>query len=331
MNIEILQKSFAARANCCRWDEHAALRLFNGFLEGQGDLVVDLYGRTLLIYDYLKTETRKREEFQELQDFYQAQLPYIETIILKQRFSKEAQARRGVFLAGNRPVQEISEFGVRYALDILLNQDAGFYLDTRYLRKWLSESMSGKTVLNTFAYTGSLGVAAMAGGARRVLQSDLNKRFLDLAKISYCLNGFPIENSDFQAGDFFKMMARYKKENQRFDCVILDPPFFSTTAAGTVDLVQESVRLINKVRPLVNHHGYLVVINNALFLSGQAYLDKLKTLFADGYLELERQIPIPEDIAGFPQTRVRALPADSAPFNHATKIVVLRVYRKDVG
>lgn len=37
-------------------------------------------------------------------------------------------------------------------------------------------------MLNTFAYTGSLGVAACAGGTRRVVQVDLNRRFLDLAR-----------------------------------------------------------------------------------------------------------------------------------------------------
>ncbi|MCK7505726.1 MAG: class I SAM-dependent methyltransferase [Desulfobacterales bacterium] len=37
--------------------------------------------------------------------------------------------------------------------------------------------MRGRSVLNTFAYTGSLGVAAMAGGAVRVTQTDRNRQF----------------------------------------------------------------------------------------------------------------------------------------------------------
>jgi 23S rRNA (cytosine1962-C5)-methyltransferase len=49
-------------------------------------------------------------------------------------------------------------------------------------------------------------------------------------------------------------------------------------------------------------------------------------LSADGYLAVEQLIPVPQDCIGF--DLVRALPADPAPFNHATKIAVLRVRRK---
>ena len=104
-----------------------------------------------------------------------------------------------------------------------MNQDASFYLDTRNLRHWLLDNMAGKTILNTFAYTGSLGVAAMAGGAQRVVQTDINHKFLNLAKTSYTLNGFPIDKSNFMATDFFQAIGRYKSTKTQFDCVILDP------------------------------------------------------------------------------------------------------------
>ena len=53
------------------------------------------------------------------------------------------------------------------------------------------------------------------------------------------------------------------REAPLFDCVFVDPPFFSVTEKGRVDLEQDMVRLLNKVRPLVAHNGYLVAINNA--------------------------------------------------------------------
>ncbi|MFN2324178.1 MAG: class I SAM-dependent methyltransferase, partial [Trueperaceae bacterium] len=86
-----------------------------------------------------------------------------------------------------------TEHGVCYGVDPLLHQDAGFYVDTRELRRWLLDHAEGKTVLNTFAYTGSLGVAALAGGAARVLQTDLNPRFLDAAKASTALNRLSVD------------------------------------------------------------------------------------------------------------------------------------------
>jgi 23S rRNA (cytosine1962-C5)-methyltransferase len=181
-------------------------------------------------------------------------------------------------------------------------------------------------VLNTFAYTGSLGVAATAGGASRVVQTDRGRAFLNLAKDSYSLNGFPVHKADFVAGDFFPVIARFKATGQTFDCVILDPPFFSSTPKGRVDLVHESARLINKVRPLVNDGGTLMAINNALYVSGGEYMRTLEELCADGYLSIRELIPVPEDFIGY--ERVGKPVTDPAPFNHSTKIAVLDVKRK---
>lgn len=94
---------------------------------------------------------------------------------------------------------------------------------------------------------------------------------------------------------------------------------------------QDSTRLINKLRPLVNDGGWLVAINNALFLSGQDYHAELETLCHDGHLSLEALIPIPEDFTGFPETRVGNPPVDPSPFNHPTKIAVLRVKHRSTN
>jgi 23S rRNA (cytosine1962-C5)-methyltransferase len=133
--------------------------------------------------------------------------------------------------------------------------------------------------------------------------------------------------ADFVASDFFGVVARLKRSGSLFDGVILDPPYFSTTAKGRVDL-GESVRLINKVRPLIADGGWLVAVNNALFVSGAEYVHALETLGAEGYLTIERFIAVPPDCTGDPATVRRTLPADPAPFNHSTKIAMLRVRRK---
>ena len=120
-----------------------------------------------------------------------------------------------------------------------------------------------------------------------------------------------------------------KKQETLFDCVILDPPFFSQTKAGQIDLQLESNRLINKIRPLVKHEGCLIVVNNALFLSGNEFINQIETLCADGYMEIEKIVPIPEDVAGYKDTIIQSLAVDPSPFNHSTKIIILRVSRKD--
>ena len=169
----------------------------------------------------------------------------------------------------------------------------------------------------------------MAGGASRVIQLDLNRQFLNMAKDSYTLNGFSIHKDDFIASDFFPAIGKLKRSGEIFDCVLIDPPFFSTTSKGKVDQENESARLINKVRPLINDGGTLVAINNALYVSGKEYMQTLETLCKDGYLRIRELIPVPEDMIGY--NRVNAPITDPSPFNHSTKIAILDVKRKQIS
>lgn len=325
-----LSCAIAARAELFEPKPETAFRVFNGFYEGCPNLVIDLYGRTLVLHDYAEIMgTEKRHAVVPgVQAYLRAQLPWVQAVLLKRHRSPHLTERQGVLLFGERVDRRIREHGVRYALELQLHGEASFYLDTRNLRAWALHTLTGKTVLNTFAYTGSLGVAAVAGGARRVVQLDHNKTYLNVAKASYSLNGFPIHKADFQVGDFWTQINHLKRTGEHFDCVVLDPPFFSATSKGMVDLVNHNERVVNKVRPLINDGGYLIAINNALFVSGAAYLQMLATLCTDGYLSIEALIPVPPDCTGYPQTVVSTPPVDPAPFNHSTKIAVLRVRRK---
>lgn len=324
----LLEKAIAAREGLFDPGHKAALRLFNGFLEGCPDLVIDLYAGTLVLQNYAEIPEEGVPVIQEALSFLRERLPWLRAGIVKTRNSPLAEEKNGKLLFGEAPDRKVQENGAWYALDLCMHQDAGLYLDTRNLRLWAKEHLLGKTVLNTFAYTGSLGAAALAGGANRVVQMDLSRPFLNLAKTSYTLNGFPIQKKDFLVGDFWILVSRLKRAGEGFDCVFIDPPFFSATSQGRLDLNTDSARLINKVRPLVNDGGWLVSINNALYVSGKEYLEALERLSADGYLKITEMIPVPEDFTGYPETR-RGLPVtDPSPFNHSTKIAVLEVKRK---
>ena len=305
-----------------------AMRLFNGFTEGNPNLVVDLYGKTIVLHNYADQPSNGLTAVQAAREFLPTRLPWIQAIVVKTRNSPSSEEKRGKLVYGTTPDRKIRENGIWYALDVMLNRDASFYLDTRNVRQWAKEKLAGKTVLNTFAYTGSLGVAALAGGAARVVHLDLNRNFLNVAKTSYTLNGFSINKQDFQAGDFWPQINRMKAAEARFDCVLLDPPIYSATKKGVVNLADSYTRVINKVRPLINDGGHLVAINNALFYSGAEYLKEINALCEDGYLTIAEMIPVPADFIGNAIPPIASAIADPAPFNHATKIVLLHVRRK---
>ena len=308
--------------------ETSACRLFNGFNEGMPGLVIDRYDTALVILDH-DGQYYDCQMMHPLIDGILEQIPGVKSVLIKSRQHDQETIRKGVLVRGDSLPGKINEFCVRYALDLQMNQDAGFYLDTRLLRRWLIDHSRDWRVLNTFAYTGSLGVAAGIGGAESVVQTDLNQSFLDVARRSWKLNGLAASQQTLIAGDFFRVAGRLRNQSRLFDCVILDPPYFSTTEAGRVDLQGGTSRLVNKIRPLVAHEGKLVVINNALYYSGMELMEELERLCQGAYLSLDSIIPVPQDVTGYPETIVAKPPADPAPFNHPTKIAVLSVFRKD--
>jgi len=323
-----LDKAFCARRSLLDPDDQSALRLFTGFYEGEPRLLADIFASTLLLTAYCDSTSDARVLLDTAQRFYQERIPWLSCVVQKQRLAKDPVLKRGKISFGGEPAASIRENGIRYALELTINQDASFYLDTRALRAWLKENSHGLEVLNTFAYTGSLGVAALAGGVARVIQVDRSAKYLGLARRSAMLNRLDLGRMKLRADDVFSEIGNCKKEGLFFDLALLDPPFLSVTEKGKVDLVSESTRLINKLRPLIKDGGRLVAINNALFLSGQEYMQSLEALCQDGYLEIEQILPVPEDITGFAETIVSKPPVAPAPFNHPTKIVIMRAKRQ---
>lgn len=319
-----LDSALASRLRIIDSAYEESFRLFNGFYEGYPSLILDVYAKTILIHDY--SDEPNQDFINEVSGYVQERLNWLHAGILKTRNGKTQQEKNGQIIFGDSLDTKIKEHNVWYAIDLMMNRDSSFYLDTKQLRKWLIENMKGKSLLNTFAYTGSFGVAALAGGGSKVIQTDKNREFLNLAKDSYRLNNFPFQNQHLIAQDFFPAISRLKTGKQLFDCVILDPPFFSSTSKGKVDLEHGNARLINKVRPLINDGGALISINNALYLSGKDYMQSLEALCKDGYLSIRELIPVPEDFIGY--EKIGKPITDPSPFNHSTKIVVLDVRKK---
>lgn len=321
----LLQDAIAAREPLLDGEHERAIRLFNGFTEGFPDLVIDLYARTAVIQVHSQSEEQSKLIAGSACEAIRTRLPWVRAGLIKRRGSSSRDERLGILAFGERLDAQIREGPLLYALDLRLHQDCSFYLDTRNVRAWATRELSARSVLNAFAYTGSLGVAAVGGGAIRALQLDRNRRFLDIARASYALNHFAIHRHDFVRADFFREAARLRRQATVFDCVFLDPPFFATGPAGRVELQAGGGRLINKVRPLVAPGGHLVAINNALYVSGADFMRSLEGAASDGYLEIVELLPVPPDFVGMLQTARTKPITDPAPFNHSTKIAILRV------
>ena len=315
----ILKTAFEKRKSLSADPDTDAYRIFNGFYEGCPDFSIDRYGSTAVILWTAKKRRPDPETLHFLCEFCLENIPGIESVLFKNRYDLSGEIKKGVLLAGKQAEKTVREWGITYPVSLQLNKDCGFYLDSSLLRKWLMENAKGRRVLNTFAYTGSLGDAAEAGDALSVTQTDLNSNYLSSRHSS----------QEYIIGDFFHVTSALRRSERLFDLIILDPPFFAKAGrGGKVDPARNVTALINKIRPLAADKGKIISISNALFLSGREYLAQIESLCGP-WLSVSEIIPVPGSFFGSDPISPDELPADPSPFNHPTKIIVLDVLRKD--
>ncbi len=83
----------------------------------------------------------------------------------------------------------VTERGLRYEVRPGVNRNAGLFLDTQPLREWLRTHSGNRNVLNLFAYTCSLSVAALAGDASQVVNVDMSGPSIQWGLRNHLLNG----------------------------------------------------------------------------------------------------------------------------------------------
>ncbi|WP_321841047.1 class I SAM-dependent rRNA methyltransferase [Paraburkholderia bannensis] len=144
---------------------------------------------------------------------------------------KEGLEQMTGLLAGDEPPETIiaSENGVRYHVDVRKGHKTGFYVDQRDNRALVQTYAEGRDVLNCFCYTGGFSLAAMKGGAKRVVSIDSSGEALNTAQKNVLANGFDAERATWLDADAFKTLRRLHEEGERFDLVVLDPPKFAAS------------------------------------------------------------------------------------------------------
>jgi 23S rRNA (cytosine1962-C5)-methyltransferase len=120
---------------------------------------------------------------------------------------------------------EIREHGLRFGVQPESGQKTGFFLDQRDNRLAVRQRAAGRRVLNVFAYSGSFSVAAMAGGARSVTSVESSEPAVQLARRNLERNG--ADAGDLVHGDAFEFLRRHRRDGERWDLIVLDPPAFA--------------------------------------------------------------------------------------------------------
>ena len=138
--------------------------------------------------------------------------------------------------------------------------DTGLFLDHRPLRKIINETSKDKRVLNLFAYTGSISVAAALGGAH-VTTVDMSNTYLNWAKDNFRLNHLMFRNHNFFKKNTFDFL---REDINSYDIIVCDPPSFSNSKSmdGTFAVGRDHAGMIQMCMNRLTQSGILYFSNN---------------------------------------------------------------------
>jgi 23S rRNA (cytosine1962-C5)-methyltransferase len=140
---------------------------------------------------------------------------------------------RGDEPGGNQPQAEIiiEEGGLKFAVDVRGGHKTGYYLDQRFNRQRVAAYANGREMLDCFCYDGGFSAFGLAAGATSVTLVDASADALRRAQANIERNTLPLERVEFQEGDVFQLLRKFRDSRRAFDLIVLDPPKFAQTAA----------------------------------------------------------------------------------------------------
>jgi 23S rRNA (cytosine1962-C5)-methyltransferase len=223
-------------------------RLVHGEGDGLPGLIIDLYGTTAVIqphtagYEPHLDYIRKAVEFVfdgEIVNFY-----------VKPHFQSDAK-----YLGKKTEAKGVAiENGISFHIDWEKGQKTGFFIDQRDNRELLGRLSNGKTVLNTFCYTGGFSLYALKHGANQVVSVDSSALAIEQLEENLILNGFNSQNHRSVKADVLEYL---KEEGNQYDIIVLDPPAFAKHMSARHKAVQAYKRLNAQAMKHIKKGGLL--------------------------------------------------------------------------
>ena len=286
-----LKNAFENRKSFFMDPNTTAFRVFNGEGDGIGGLTIDYYADFYVISWYSEGIYQFKEHvIQSLSN----------VINFKGLYEKKRFAVQGTyiedddFIAGEKAAQPliVKENGMNIA--IYLNDGAmvGVFLDQRDVRKTIRDQYAkGKTVLNTFSYTGAFSVAAAVGGASKTTSVDLANRSKSKTIEQFSVNGIDYETQDIIVEDVFNYFKYAVRKKLAFEIVILDPPSFARSKKHTFSAEKDYANLLVQAIQITDINGIIVASSNCSTFN----MNKFKEFIEKSFVETGERYRIMEE------------------------------------
>lgn len=237
-------------------------------------LIVDKYSDYLSVqFLTLGMEVRKEMLVEILVDLFKPKGIYerSDVSVRKKEGLKEV---KGLLYGAVPPKVIVEENGLKIEVDIINGQKTGYFLDQKENRDNLKHYVKGKAVLDCFCNVGGFSLCASKYGAREITALDISLEAIEQVKRNAIINGYA--NINAVQTDVFEEMRKYKKEQRKFDVIILDPPAF-TKSKDTVKAGYHGYRDINMLAlKQINKGGYLITCSCSQHLSLNLFLEMIK-------------------------------------------------------
>lgn len=257
------------------------IRLFHGrgnFYDGYPFLTVDSADR-ILFATFFTEDAEEGAIIAVLQRVFESEQQW-DALIIQKRYRDGAPSEvvAGAVLEATFAFED----HLKFTLNFLNSQNIGFFPDMKRGRTFVRENAQGKKVLNLFAYTCSFSVAAILGGAQKVVNVDMNKGVLSTGRENHRINGADTKKVEFMPYNILKSWSRIRKGGP-YDLIIIDPPSFQK---GSFAATSDYAKIIRRLDELAAPECTVLSALNAPELGS----DFIKTLFREnapefGYVE----------------------------------------------
>ena len=234
-------------------------RLVNGEGDGLPGLVIDLFGRHLVVDCYTAGMRDRLDLIRDLLGMMLADCP------VAMRMGADAARREGVEPLDPEPATvSYAEHSVIYEFELGADQKSGGYLDQRDNRLMVAQWAKERSVLDLFAYHGGFGLSALAAGANDALAVDASQLALDVAAATASRNKLPLRT---QQMDIFKEIPSLASKGP-FELIICDPPKVAAKKRDWKRGVGAYRYLVDQCLRLLEVGGVLVVSSCSHAING---------------------------------------------------------------
>jgi len=176
------------------------------------------------------------------------------TIIVKRRYSNETFAFVGEIPSSYYAIENDFKFIINF-----YNQNIGYFGDMKHTREYVEKIAKNKKVLNLFAYTCGFSLYARRGGAKEIINIDMNKSVLKTGMKNHQINNLNLKNIHFLQKNILKSFSKIKKFSP-YDIIIIDPPSFQK---GSFDISKDYEKIIKRLKEISNQNTTLIACANS--------------------------------------------------------------------